>query len=198
MYSKCQDLLTSPEGGGVTYTFEQMNITSVFQQLWIKLSTLMRGYIYASLLNTPNVEAEAETLFQIPVDFRNDLLLFYGPEIADRLNALFINFLSPVAGVLEGYKTNNQELVNQSVMSWYQSANELAKFLDSINLFWDAGQWQILLYQYISLKLTMITAIASGDYQRETQIYDRVFDLTSIMGTYMARGLIAQQLQQRP
>lgn len=158
----------------------------------------MRGYIYASLFNTPNVEAEAEKLFQMPSDFRNDLLLFYGPEIADRLNELFINFLSPAAGVLEGYKTNNQELVNQSVMSWYQAANELARFLDSINLFWDAGQWQNLLYQYISLKLTMITAIASGDYHRETQIYDRVFDLTSIMGTYMARGLIAQQLQQRP
>lgn len=54
-------------------------------------------------------------------------------------------------------------------------------------------EWRNLLYQYIQLKLQMIIAMISRDYRREIQIYDRVFDLTTTMGSYMARGLIAQQ-----
>lgn len=194
---KCQELVTSPGERGIVYTYEQLNINSRFQQLWIQLSVFMRSYIYAVMFDLPNVESEAGRLFKVPADFRNEFLTFYGPEIADRMNELLTNFIAVTPMVLEGVKANNQELVNQGVKRWYQTADELAKFLDSVNLFWDTNQWRYLLYQYISLCLAMITTIGTKDYIQAVQIYDRIFDIVTIMGTYMARGLIAEQLQQR-
>lgn len=194
--SENQELLTLPYDKGLTFTFEQMNINIMFQRLWMQLADFMKDYINAILFSLPNTEAIAERLFKMPDDFYNDLLVFYGPEIANKVSELLTNFLASSSQVVEGVKSNNQELVDKSVREWYQNADILAGFLDSINLFWDTGQWRNLLYQYIYLKTSMIMAIATRNYKLELQIYERIIDLVSIMGTYMARGLIAYQLQQ--
>ncbi|MBR0597630.1 hypothetical protein [Sinanaerobacter chloroacetimidivorans] len=194
---KCQEreLITLPVDEGFSFTYEQMNINNTFQKLWFLLAVFMRNYIYAVMLNLPSEEAVAERLYQVPADFRNALQIFYGTEIAGMFNNMFTNFLTKPASIMEGMKTNNQELVNQGTQEWYQTAGEIAAFLDRINLFWDENQWRYLLNQYISLNIEMILAIATGDYRKEIQIYERIFDLTSIMGTYMARGIIARELQ---
>jgi len=76
----------------------------------------------------------------------------------------------------------------------YQSADSLARFFAQINIYWDEGQWKNLLYQYVRMKIEEIVAIASNDFQKEVEVYDRVEDLTAIMGNYMARGIIASNL----
>ena len=196
MRFKCQDL-TSPNESGQTYTPDQMNINNEFQRLWTQLSVFIRSYIYAVLLNLPNTEAEAERLFNVPADFHTTFQTFYGPEIADKMTEMMTNFLSGLPQVLEGEMTNNQQLVNQGVQQWYQNADKLANFLDNINIFWNTKQWQNLLYQYISLNLAMITSIATKDYKHAIEIYERIVDIASIMGTYMAYGLFAEELQKK-
>jgi hypothetical protein len=195
IYKNENNLVTLPPSPNQTFNFEQLNVIGIFQRLWTQLAVYTRYYIYSIIFNLPSAQAAGERLFQVPADFRNAFLTFYGPEIANRFGNLFTNFVAKPANVIEGYQSNNQDLINQSTQTWYQSANELAHFLARINLFWDEDQWKNLLNQYIQLKLDMIVAVISGDFRREVQIYDRLFDLTTIMGTYMARGIIARQLQ---
>ncbi|HYE69099.1 MAG TPA: hypothetical protein VEA58_10850 [Anaerovoracaceae bacterium] len=189
MVCKHQDM----HENGLSFNFEQINILSLFQRLWTQLAVFMRAYINTAIDRSPRAEYNAERLLAMSSDFRNTFLLFYGPELADRFNDLFTSFTARSTNVIEGFLSNNQDLINQSVRDWYNDANQLANFLASINLYWDENQWRNLLYQYIQLKLQMITSLISGDYRREIQIYDRIFDLTTTIGSYMARGLIAQQ-----
>lgn len=192
---KNQDMVTMPANGRVCFNFEQINILSLFQRLWAQLSVFMRAYINTAIDHSPRAEYNAERLLEMSGDFRNTILLFYGPELADNFNGLFTAFIARPTNIIEGFLSNNQEFVNQSVRNWYNDADQLANFFAKINLYWDEYQWRNLLYQYIQLKLQMITSLISKDYQREIRIYDRVFDLTTTMGSYMARGLIAQQSQ---
>jgi len=188
-------VVNDPFRGGMTFNFEQLNIISQFQKLWTQLAVFMRASINSNILNASSAPHNAARLLTMTRDFRNVMMLFYGPELADQFNQIFTSFLAKPINIVQGLMTNNQELVNQSVQNWYGDANELANFLASINLNWYESQWRNLLYQYIQLKLQMITSLMSGDYEREIQIYDRVFDLTTMIGAYMARGLIAQQYQ---
>lgn len=189
-----QEMITMPMNGPYCFTFEQLNIISLFQRLFTQLAVFMRGYINASAHNQPGLTENSERLMKVPTDFRNAFLLFYGPEIADRMTNLMTNFIAMATNIAEGYASDSEALLNQSTQNWYRSVDEFAAFLASINLFWIEEQWKNLLYQYVQLKLNMIGALFAGDYEQEIQVYERVFDLTSIMGTYMARGLIAREL----
>lgn len=194
MYFK-QETVTEPfSRAGLCFTYEQLNIVSKFQSLFTKLMVLMRDTINGWIFKNPNYNSVAQNLMAIPAEFRDALLIFYGPAIADRISGLLTNFISNIFIALEGYSSNNQELLNQSAQKWYSDAEDLSKFLDSINIFWTESQWNNLLYQYIQLKFAMVTSLYTGDYDREQQIYNRVFDLTTIMGSFLAQGLIARDL----
>lgn len=179
------------------FTYEQLNIVSLLQRLFTELAVFMRDTITGWIFNNPNYNEEAQSLMSIPSDFRDTLLVFYGPETADHFGNLMTNFISNVFIILEGFSSNNQELINQGTQKWYRDANTLSKFLDSINIFWTEPQWDNLFDQYIQLKLAMITSLYTGEYNQEQQIYKRVFDLATIMGNFMAQGLIARNLLRR-
>ncbi|MDD3168176.1 MAG: hypothetical protein PHC91_01770 [Eubacteriales bacterium] len=194
MYRKQEAITTPILREGLCFSYEQLNIVSTFQRLFTQLATSMRATIAAWVFKTPDYNSVSQNLTRVPVDFRNALLLFYGPAIADRFNNLMTSFISNIFTTLEGYGSNDQELLNQSTQKWYHDANELSKFLNSINVFWTEEQWANLFYQYIQLKSDMINAFYTGNYDHEEQIYNRVFDLMTIMGSFMAQGLIARDL----
>lgn len=99
---------------------------------------------------------------------------------------------------IEGFLSNNRQLIDQSLRDWYNDAGVLAEFLAGMNVHWDATQWRSFLNQYIQVETEMIASVAAQDYVREIRIFDRMIDLASMMGSYMARGLIAQRPEAEP
>jgi hypothetical protein len=194
MFCKNDNLITMPSKE-ISFSYEQMNIISGSQRSWTQLAVYLGKFINDSVYGLPSADDISIRLFQVPADFRDTFLLFYGPEVGNRVGGYFTNFIAKATNVVEGYKSGNIDMVNQGTQQWYNISNELARFLSSINIFWDEGQWKNLFYQYIQLKLDTIIAILSGDYQREILIYDKLFDLTNIMGTFMATGLITHDIQ---
>jgi len=50
------------------------------------------------------------------------------------------------------------------------------------------------LYQYIKLIIQEINAIKNGEYENEINIYNNINNLTDLMGSYMARGIISKNV----
>jgi hypothetical protein len=197
MYKKQETTQEPLSRIGLCFTYEQLNILTNFQRLFIQLTVLMRAAITGWIFQNPNFNAIAQNLMSIPKDFGDALQVFYGPEVASHFSNLLTNFISNIFTILEGYSTNNQELINQSVQKWYSDANELSKYLDSVNIFWTEPQWENLLYQYIQSNFAMITSLYTGDYDREQEGFNTTFNLAIIMGNFMAQGLIARELQRQ-
>lgn len=177
----------------ISYNFEQVSIISAFQRLWSELAVFMRSYVNTSIDGSPRAEINAQRLLETSSDFRNALFVFYGPVISNRFNDLLISFIAKSTNVIQGFLSNQQELVNSSVRSWYSDADAMADFLASINTHWNQFQWRRLLTQYIQLQIQMMTAMMSKEYLREMQRFDRLLDLTNTIGSYMASGLIAKE-----
>lgn len=194
MYKKQETIQAPLSRIGLCFTYEQLNILTNFQKLFIQLKVLMRATISSWIFKNPNYNAIAQNLMSLSEDFKDVLQVFYGPVVSDRFSNLLTNYISNIFTILEGYSTNNQELINQGVQKWYSDANELAKYLDSINIFWTEPQWENLLYQNIQSNLAMITSLLAGDYDRAQKGFNSAFDLAIIMGNFMAQGLIARDL----
>lgn len=179
---------------GLEYlTYEQMNILINYQKLWSQLALWMREYAYSSLEESANLQTVITQLFdKLPLGFYNALKLFYGPEISQQFFDMFSRFLLSAARLVDAYKINDASRINTSAINWYQVADELATFLSTINVYWSKEQWLYLLYQYIRLVINEIIAIKNGEFEKEVNLFSNIGDLTDIMGSYMARGILAR------
>lgn len=90
-----------PYGDGENFfNFEQLNIIALFQRRWSELAVYMRSYINTSIENSPRAEIAAKRLMNISHDFREAMLVFYGPQLADRFTDLFTAFIAKPINVI--------------------------------------------------------------------------------------------------
>ena len=118
------------------------------------------------------------------------LQLIFGQQSAETFVNLLSTHIVQMEATMMGQKNGNNQAVNDSVKLLYQNADEIATFLSQINPFWFQTQWQNLLYTYISMTFEQTTALLSGDYVRDIQVFDRIQFQTSLIGDYMANGII--------
>lgn len=187
---------TLPEERYITY--DQMNIINAFEKIWLHLSIWMRSYIKSVVYETRNLPFNAEQLLNIPYDFYGPFSLFYGTPTAQSFAAHMTDFIKAAMGVVEAIKNGDPILTNSRSIRWYETADELASFLARINVYWDENQWRYLLYQYIKLKIDEIHAIMDDNYEVEAELFNAIEDMVFLIASYMARGIIASNLQHAP
>lgn len=180
-------------------TYEQMNILINYQKLWSQLALWMRTFISHTLEKSKDLSYVTTRLFEnVPLNFYHSFTVFYGVDTARQFLTILTRFLSNVWKIANAYLNNDSAAINSSTVAWYQSADELASFLESVNVYWDEAIWRRLLYQYIQLYIQQIIARVSGDFKHAHEINDTVEELTYIIGSYMAKGIIANTLVTSP
>ncbi|MFA5635570.1 MAG: hypothetical protein WCX60_03385 [Anaerovoracaceae bacterium] len=176
-------------------TFEQMNAILTFRTLWLDMAMWMRNFIHSFVHDDPNLEAVTNRLYTgVPIRFYNALVVFYGTEIAEEYLNRISNIIVVFWRLVEAMKSGDQEGVQSATRELYETADQGAAFLASLNDYWDASRWRDLYTQYINLGIQVILAVLEGNYENEIRIYDRIQDLTVTMGNYMANGIIARGL----
>lgn len=193
MVNKYENLLTTMPETSYFITYEQMNTIITFQRLWNELAIWMRFFVYSAIYETPNASEILNRLYRVGTDFYYAISVFYGPEVAQTFVNLLSNFITNSCGIINSMKIR-EEAVNAYTSKLYENADTLAKFLSQINPYWDENQWRYLLYKYIKYKIEEIVSIMIGNYQQEIAVVDELNDVTAIMGSYMARGIIAKNL----
>lgn len=170
----------------------QLGIIGRLRRLWVEISFWIRDLAIATMRDPERESATADQLFTGVInEFYQVFNTYYDSNIAQQVVNLLSSMFISLWDLIRAVKENDQNAVNTSVQQLYQRADDLSNYLDQINLFWTAGQWQNLLYQYIRSKIEQITAIASGDFEREASLYGEIENLAVLIGNYMAGGFIA-------
>ena len=178
---------------GIYLTYKQMNVLITFQKLWSQLAMWMRNFILSDFADSRNLEAVTTQLFQdLPLNYYNTFINYYGTEISQVLLEHISRFLASGFQLINAYKNNDSPTIDSSISQWYQSADDLASFLASVNIYWSKDQWSNLLNQYIKLIIQEVNAAKGREFGNEINIYNNVEELTDLMGSYMARGIIAK------
>lgn len=179
-------------------TYDQLNTIIAVQNMWNKLSHWFSLYVNAFIYDTPNLKTVSNTLTSLPWEVYNLFNIFYGPIVAEEFKDIIFSFFKTGMEVTESIKYGDDVLRNSRMIKWYQTADKLATFLARINVYWDANQWQHMLYEYIKIKADGISAIKDGDYEKELELYKELENINALLATYMARGIIASNLEKVP
>lgn len=173
-------------------TFEQMNVITGLNKLWMEYAFWMRALINSTLNDSEREGFIADKLFNgVMLDFFNLFELYYGAQLAKTFMDLFTNFATGSWGLIRALKNNNPEEINAQTVQLNRRADELADFLAQINVYYSADQWRYLFYQAIRLIADEALSIINKDFEREIEVSDSMANLAMLMGDYTARGLLA-------
>jgi hypothetical protein len=183
----------TPIPGVDSLTYEQMNVITEYQRLWMQIASWMRAFFKSSLEDSADLAAVTARLFEIPIDFYNAFRPYFTEEQSTQLYNIVYRLVYNNYELINAYKANDRVPIDASTIDWYQGASELAAFLASVNIYWDQAILDSLLFSYGKLKIEEIIAYYNQEYQKEINIYNTLEDSAVLIGSYMARGIIARE-----
>lgn len=169
-------------------TYGQMNLIINARNLWRDFVMWSRIYLISRLagIGTPN--EVFYRIYRIPNGFGNVLRLIFGDEIAEKYIHLLSQTIIIFSELIEAQLIGNVELVTEKVRQLYMNADERAKFLATINPYWEEVQWKSLMYTFYQYSFDEIISIQTND-ARNIDIFDRLLQHANTMGDYFSQGV---------
>lgn len=85
---------------------------------------------------------------------------------------------------------NDQNAVNEYAKQIYQNIDQRSAFFASINPYWQADTWKTLLITYNNMLLEYSVALLTKDFEKSTDVFDRILSQSTIIGDYFSEGII--------
>ena len=172
-------------------TYGQMNLINEFRKLWADLTLFMRSYVLGSVTGIEGLTAAvSKRLYHIPEDFKIKLQPFFGVDQAEQFQQLLSMFVTYAQALITATLIDDQQAVDGLIVSLYKNVEEMADFLARINPYWSRGQWENLFYKLIEMGVAELTALKSGDYERDLQLLENISNHALTLGDYMASGVM--------
>jgi hypothetical protein len=169
------------------------------QQLHDEMRTLWEQHVFWTRLvilgivsNLPDLNVTTERLLRNPVDFGNILRIYYGEPAASQFVRLFTDHLTIAAQLVKAAKAGDERTAAEAERSWYQNADEIARFLAGLNPYWSEQQWRAMLYEHLTLTKAEAVAILTQNYAESIRLFDEIERQALMMADMMTQGIVRQ------
>ena len=176
----------------VCMTCEQVEIMNMFRRLWMEHVLWTRFFIISTAFNLPDLPFVTQRLLRNPADFANAFRPFYGERTAARFEQLLTEHLVIAAQLVNAAKAGDTAEVERLQKLWYANAGEIARFLASINPFWNECVWRELLFDHLRMTEAEAVLTLTGQYEQSIEEYDAIQAEALKMADVMACGIIKQ------
>ena len=175
-----------------TSNYGQINLLNELRKLWVEHVVWTRLFIISALAGLPDLDVATKRLLRNPSDFAKVLEIFYGRQKADTFRNLLEEHLKIAASIVENAKQNNTKAVDQYTKLWYSNADQIAAFLAEINPNWSEDEWKNLMHDHLRMTADEVMARLSGEYPKDSIIFDMIEEQALIMADVMTAGIIKQ------
>lgn len=170
----------------------QLHLSNTIRQLWMEHVLWTRFFILSTAFSLPDIQFVTDRLLQNPVELARVLNSFYGEQIAMQLQQLFTDHLLIAGQLVNAAKAGDTEEVDRQRGIWYENADNIAKFLASINPFWNEEQWRDLLFNHLSMTENEAVFTLTGQYENSIEEYDNIQAEALVMADVMSYGITRQ------
>lgn len=165
---------------------------NLFRKLWQEHVLWTRSLIISTAADLGDLQYVTKRLLRNPTDFYTALKPFYGEEKARRFERLLTDHLVTASKLVNAAKAGDTEAADEERKKWYANADEIAKFLASINPYWSENEWKLMLHEHLKLTEDEATYRLHGQYAKDIALYDIIEDQALMMADYMAKGIKKQ------
>lgn len=171
---------------------KMLDVSNQFRLLWEQHGAWTRMAIRAIIFELPDEDLTIQRLLRNPVDFGFALRPYYGDVLAFKFKELLTTHLTLAANLVKAAKAGDTALAAEIEKKWYENADEIARFLASINPFWDENKWKEMLHQHLQYVKAEAVYTLEGNYAASIATYDEMELQILEMADYMSFGIIRQ------
>lgn len=171
---------------------QQIRLMNQIRQLWAQHVYWTRFFIISTTADLGDLEPVTNRLLQNPKDFARLLIPIYGMKTACQFQELFTQHLLIAADLVNAAKNAQVDKANDARKKWYKNADEIAKFLSSINQCWEEEKWKAMLYSHLEMTEKEATLRLQGNYTEDIKVFDSIENEALQMANYMFCGIIKQ------
>lgn len=170
----------------------ELMLSNWLRKLWEQHTVWTKSAIVSLVFNLPDANFVINRLLQNPVDFGNLFTKYYGIQSGNKFRDLIREHLVIAADLVKASKAGNTEKANEIERKWYANADEIARFLASINPYWSMEKWQRMYYEHLGLVKNEAVILLTKNYAQESLIYDRLETQALEMADMMLQGITRQ------
>ncbi len=170
-------------------TYSQMNLIFNARIYYRRLTTWTRAYILSKYFQMGSTEDMFGRLFLESLDIGEMLRIIFGRLYSEQYGHLLSQFVILLHSLLSAQQEGNTEAIAHNVERMYKNVADRAKFLDTINPYWDEAEYKYLLETYLQSTIELSDLFITGEYDKDIEIYDRLKEHTDEMGDVFALGL---------
>lgn len=170
-------------------TYSQMNLIFNVRIAWRRLVTWTRAYQISRYAGIGTEEELFCRLYHEVQNFSDMIQIIFGRESSRRNAGYLLQYTIILRDSISAHLAGDMEAIQRNLVRFYDTIQENAAFLASINPYWNEDQWRNMLGTYLQYTIEEGNAFASGIYQEDIAVLDLHTNLTNIMGDVFAKGI---------
>ncbi len=173
-------------------TSRQLQLSNTFRRLWSEHVLWTRLFILSTAFSLPDLQFVTDRLLENPDDFAKVLKPYYGDHTAMQFKELLTDHLTIAAQLLNAAKAGDTVEADKQRRIWYENAEDISRFLASINPFWSEREWEDLFFEHLRMTENEAGFILNGQYSNGIKKYDDIQEEALRMADIMTCGIIRQ------
>lgn len=172
-------------------TYSQMNLVFNARTLYRRLATWTRAYMISRYLGLSTSDELFGRLYYESLDLGNKMSIIIGRENAEKYSQLVSQFVIALRDLISAQIAGDTAGMESNLALLYQNAEEREAFLISITPYWRWSETEIEnpLETYLRYTLEEANSLASHDYTKDIEVFDRLLSSADRLGDVLADGL---------
>lgn len=177
---------------GRCLTPSMVQLQEAMRGLWTDHVVWTRNYIVSAVAGMEDQQKVLERLLRNQQDIGNALKPYYGDEAGNKVAGLLRDHILIAGKIVDAAKKGNQKEVEKLNKEWHKNADDIARYLSSLNPNWTFKELQDLLYVHLQMVSDAVKARLTKDWDADVIAYDRgVAHILKIADT-LSQGIIKQ------
>lgn len=144
------------------------------RSLWEEHVAWTRMTIISLIFNLPDIEFVVARLLQNATDMGEMIRPLYGDAAAQQYSSLIQEHLLFAADLVKAAIAGDAQAAQTAEQKWYANADEIAKFLNSVNPFLPEEEVKAMFYEHLDLTKQEAVTMLNKDFKKDIKIYDEI------------------------
>ena len=178
--------------GQTCITPSQEDLKLNLRELWAEHVIWTRLFIMSVADNTTDKTVVTQRLLKNYDDMADAMKPYYGNDNGTKFGDLIEEHLLIAASLVEAAKAGNNTAASEAEKKWYENADEIAAFENSINPNWDKTAMTTMWHDHLRLTKDEAVARLTKNYSADIAAFDQIETLANTMADSMADGIVKQ------
>jgi hypothetical protein len=162
------------------------------RMLWEEHIIWTRMFIMSVADNTTDKAVVTDRLLKNYDDMADAMKPYYGNDTGTKFGDLIEEHLLIAAALVQAAKAGNSTAAADAENKWYENADEIAAFENSINPNWNKTALMAMWHDHLSLTKAEAVARLTKNYTADVEAFDQIEAQANMMADSMTEGIVKQ------